>query len=99
MCAPSSFCEDRQLLKIAQDILFTNEHQCFIVALHCSGSVFIVQDMLARLEGGLHKGLLLDLFLRILVLDEATSTHGEDLSFLRPFLRGLRDNNAAGALL
>ena len=75
------------LQQITQDILFTNQHQLFIVALHFSGGVFLVQDMLARLEGGLHKRLCLDLLLRILVFDQASSAHGEHFSFLRFILR------------
>lgn len=88
-----------RLGKNAQDILFTNQHQLFFVALHFSGGVFVVQDMLAGLEGGLHKYLLLDLFLRTTVLNKMTWPHGENLSFPRFLLRGLRNDNAAGTLL
>lgn len=87
------------LRKIAQDILFSNQHQLFFVALHFSGGVFVVQDMLARLEGGLHKRLLLDLLLRIPIVDKVTRAHGEDLSFPGFLSRGVRNDNAAGALL
>jgi hypothetical protein len=86
------------LRKIAR-ILFSNQHQLFFVALHFSGGVFVVQNMLARLEGGLHKRLLLDLLLRIPIVDKVTRAHGEDLSFPGFLSRGVRNDNAAGALL
>src|SRR5690348_3779525 len=82
-----------------QDILFTNQHQLFLVTLHFFGGVLFVQDMLAGLEGGLHKGLFFDLLLRVLVLDQAPCPHGEDFSFHRFLLRGVRNDNTAGALL
>src|SRR5687768_7146911 len=98
-----SGCRSPRLRRLAslgaQDILFTNQHQLFIVAIHFCGGVFFVQDLLTRLKGGLHKCLLLDFLLRVLILDQATSPHSEDFSFLRSLLRGVWNDNAAGSLL